>query len=1820
MNLLLTIKKSAKIISAFLLFFFATLPALQAENFAIKFSGASQNIDLGSNAAVLGKNFSIVLWVKPQNASSWHMAIGNHSGGMNARAPWITIQAETNVEFGFGTGTDRIVKKTDNILNAGQWNHMAMTYNGTKLTLYVNGEEKNSISTTATPAQTAVRYIGGCCDEYFSGTIDEVSIWNSTLTATNIQNLMYTHPAETASGLLHYFNFENNTIDQVSKNTATNNGGTFELNEEMTPMSLVQIYPFQMGINSAAPGETNTFLGAANIRTINRIQPLSLNSLNIKITGTANISSVKSIKLWSSGNSSVFFNRTLVAEFSTISPEMQLAVNHELVQGDNYLWITADIDANSATDQTLDIEINSATFSNSETLVPANKSPEGYTRIVTNSKKAIRFNGTSNSYADFGTRAVAAPNNFTLEFDIYPASTSTRFQGVIGNDPGSANTRALSVYVTNTTALEIGFGTNAWNPSTTPSLLRLNRWNHVAVSFDGTDLKVYIDGVLKFTDSRYAGKTPVSTPIRYIGKTTDTFEGMLDEIRIWNVARTAEEIEQNRKNTLAGTESGLIGYWNFDGATNPVPDLSANDNHATVYGATFESNGFEAASANPSINKLEVGSIRYAAPEVNVTASTPGRLEWKVISADRQINLYSFLHREYYITQGQTDIPHAGVPFTFSAPALPNGSYKIYAVLYTENAQTALFSSTAFTVTEGIQEWDTHLINSVNREKPHATMVSFDNVNQLRTLSREASPWVQSLNGNWKFKWVERPDLAPEGFEATDYDISSWNTIPVPGNWERNGYGYPIYVNARYPFPANPPYAPKNYNPVGAYKHTFNVDASWVADRNVIIHFGSINSAAYLWINGKYVGYSEDTKTPAEWDITEYLVAGENELALKVYRWSSGSYLECQDFWRMSGIQRDVYLHAVPRTHIRDFFVKGGLDSNYQNGILTVDVEIEDKRENTLAAQYEVEMSLLDTMGNVITKQNKAITYNPENINTISFEAQIANPAKWTAETPNLYQLALTLKDNAGKTLQVVGSKTGFRSIEIKNAQVLVNGQPVLFKGFDRVEVDEHNGQVVNRGTMLKDILLMKQNNVNAVRTAHYPNDPYWYELCDKYGLYMVDEANIESHGMGYGDASLAKVPSWEAAHIYRLRNMVERDKNHPAIIFWSMGNEAGDGVNFAAGYNWIHNRDNTRPVQYERAIEGANTDIMCPMYPSPGEVENYGKNTNKTKPYIMCEYNHAMGNSMGQLVDYWNIIEKYPNLQGGFIWDWVDQGLAETDSQNNKYWGWGGDYEPSGVSHDGNFLMNGVLNPDRTGKPSLMEVKKVYQNIKFFGANLLNGTFLIKNEFFFTNLNKFDIHWKIKAGETLVKSGIIQSPDIAARSSKQFAIDYSDIVPVPGSEYFIYFSAVTRQSENLVPAGHEIAFSQIKLPVYEDVASTPLSGMSSFTVSNTSSAVTITGEKFKVVLSKVSMNMSSYEFNGKNYISLGAIPEFWRAPTDNDFGNNMQNRCTVWKNTALSKTNKSTQVEQISEKELRVTFTYTVTNVSSTYRTIYTIFGNGEVVVDNSFEYGGTNLPYLPRFGMRFELSQELENVKYFGEGPFENYWDRKEASMVDVYENTVTGMFENYTSATENGNRTDTRWLALTADNGEGLLFSGMNTFDFSVLHNSIADLTQSYRGQIHKNQIVARPGVYLNIDYKQTGVGGIDSWGAWPMDKYILKAGNYAYKFKISPVEGNADYQRISVRKYDRNTALPATLPAMEVYAHPNPVKDMLHITLPETGAEKFSVKMIGTDGSLKYHETLNGSNNSIDMSSMGKGIYLLYIEATGFQTKVIKVSKN
>jgi len=1807
-----------KLIFLILSIFFSYLN-LFSENKAIRFSGQTQNVDLVNNAVSLGENFSFMLWVYPQNASDWHLAIGNHTNSYNTRAPWITINSNTNVEFGFGTGTDRVYKVAYGILTTGKWSHLAMTYNGTKLTLYVDGVEKSSINTTATPVSTKVQYIGGCCGEFFSGLIDEVSIWNTALSSTDINARMNQELVGNEAGLLRYYNFQNNTTDKVSNISATNNGGTFELNEAISPMIVQDVLPFQMGTYKALSGEKNVLLGGMNIRTQYANNPISIQKIALKLTGTLKSNGISSIKLYKSGSSADTLNAVFISDYTVGTDVINLATDMQLSTGNNYFWLKADLKSQLSADDTIDFELDSISFNRQKSIIPTIKNPAGQIVITQSANYALQFKGSSTSYVDFGTSAVATPSNFTLEFDIFPTSTNTGFQGVIGNSPSDNSSRSLCVYITNSTALEIGFGTTTWNPLTTSSILKLNKWNHVAITFDGTLMKVFVNGILKNSDNRFAGKTPNATPIRYIGKINDAFTGMLDEVRIWNVVRSEEQINATRKSHLTGAENGLIGYWNFDESTNPIPDISTNNNVGNVYNANFVRNTSSTELVTPLILDFRVGQVNGADVSVNVQTNTDGVLSWVVAPSSRAISVYNLKQQKHVYTGGNIDVKMAFSLNTFYVSYLPNGIYKLHALIENENGISELVSTESFTIVNGVNEWDTQWINSLYREKTHASMMSYDNVEDLMNKSKEESPYFQLLNGNWKFNWVEKPADKPVGFENVDYNISNWQNIPVPGNWERNGYGYPIYVNQPYPFPRNQPYAPKEYNPVGSYKHTFSVPDTWRTERNVIIHFGSINSAAYLWINGKYVGYSEDTKTPAEWDITEFLQAGENEIALQVYRWCSGSYLEDQDFWRMSGIQRDVYLHAVPKVHVRDFFVKSGLDNVYINGKLDVTVEIEDKRETPVNDTYSVEIKLLDKNGNEVFNQVKSINYQTGTSNSVRFLADISNPDKWTAETPNLYQIAITLKDKNGIIKQVVGAKTGFRSIEIKNAQVLVNGKPILIKGVNRVEVDEYKGQVVSKETMLKDITLMKQNNFNAVRSAHYPNDPYWYELCDKYGLYVVDEANIESHGYYHGSISLAKDYTWESAHMFRTVNMVERDKNHPSIIFWSLGNESGDGVNMTATYNWIHQRDNTRPVQYEQTGEGSNTDIFCPMYPEPSTIETYGKNNSKTKPLIMCEYNHAMGNSLGQHIDFWNIIEKYSNLQGGFIWDWVDQGLAETDNNGKKYWGWGGDYEPVGTYTDGNFLMNGVLYPDRTPKPSLYEAKKVQQNVKFEAVDLNNGIFRITNGFFFTNLNKYQLDWSIKANGKSIKNGSINQPEVEPQATKQISLDYADIKIDAGVEYFIYFSVKTLTQENLIPAGHEIAYGQFLLPLNASVAKTNIGSMDAITHINNTDNVVVSGSKFNITFSKLNMNISSYEYNGKTYIVSGGVPEFWRAPTDNDFGNNMPSNCSVWKNTSNNKSELSTTVDVISAKEIKLTFRYKLTNVSSIYTTIYTIYGNGEVIVDNTFTYGGSGLSYLPRFGMKFEIAVGFDKVKYFGKGPFENYFDRNTAALIDEYQSTVTGMYEPYPSPGENGNHTDTRWLALTDDNGNGLQISGLSTFDFSVLHFSATDLTQPSRGDWHVNELTPKETVFLNVDYKQTGVGGINSWGALPMDKYILYPKNYAYKFKISPIESGANNYEISKREYEKSTGIDA-LSKLKVNAYPNPVGDRLQVEIPGEMYGAVNLKLFGADGILITEMQTTQAKLSIDLSKLSRGIYFLKVTNNNNQPKLIKLTKK
>jgi beta-galactosidase len=1038
-------------------------------------------------------------------------------------------------------------------------------------------------------------------------------------------------------------------------------------------------------------------------------------------------------------------------------------------------------------------------------------------------------------------------------------------------------------------------------------------------------------------------------------------------------------------------------------------------------------------------------------------------------------------------------------------------------------------------------------ITGINNLPPHASKVPFPDTKSFTGKKSIESPWCESLNGNWKFSWSKNPNERPVDFYKQGYDVSSWKEIPVPSDWQMQGYDYPIYTNVQYPFRADPPivskdynvpsikdikpeeqlrkddsqtssradppYIPKAYNPVGSYKQNFTVPADW-KDKRIVLHFGGVNSAAYYWLNGVKLGYSEDSKTPVEFDITNNLKEGENSLAVEVYRWSDGSYLEDQDFFRLSGIERDVYVYATPRIHIYDYFVKTDLINNYTDAVLSVTVDLKNYFPDLKSGDYTIELKLTDKNNAIVYSGTQKALINLKEATQVTFQNTIKSPLKWTAETPNLYQLALSVK-NKGKEVEVVGAKIGFREVEIIKGQLCINGKPIYIKGVNRHEHDEKTGHVISEAGMLKDIELLKQYNLNAVRTCHYPDDPRWYELCDEYGIYLVDEANIESHGMGYDlNKTLGNNPEWLKAHLDRTIRMVERDKNHPSVIIWSLGNEAGNGSNFMATYDWIKKRDTSRPVQYERAEMGRNTDIVCPMYMPASQMENYAKKYTD-RPLIQCEYAHAMGNSVGDFQDYWDVIERYPILQGGFIWDWVDQGIAQYDKNGKKYWAYGGDFGPAGVPSDNNFCSNGIVSPDRRPHPTLYEVKKVYQNVKFRAIDLASGLFEIKNGFIFTDLNNYDFNFTIEENGMPVKSGVIPAISAAPGEVKVISISLNDLSIKPNCEYFITIRALQRTAEKMIPSGHIIAYEQFKLPF---ISTIPVASKSNglLTYSNSTAGITISGKNFVIAFDSLGW-LSSYKSEGTEMIQSALTPNFWRAPNDNDYGNNMQNRLKVWKNAAADFKIITIIARQVSPEIIEVLALYDIPTVKGTWEAIYAISGDGQIDVKNMFFTADKSLPEIPRIGMRMRLNAEYSNMSYFGRGPWENYSDRYTSALVSKYSEKVGDQYFLYVRPQENNYHTDVRWFALTNENGKGLMVAGKPTFCTSALNNAMEDFDDGEKkDQRHINDIVPRDFVEWCIDYKQMGVGGDNSWGARPLDKYLLFPGEYKYEFVIMPVK--------------------------------------------------------------------------------------------------------
>jgi beta-galactosidase len=1211
-------------------------------------------------------------------------------------------------------------------------------------------------------------------------------------------------------------------------------------------------------------------------------------------------------------------------------------------------------------------------------------------------------------------------------------------------------------------------------------------------------------------------------------------------------------------------------------------------------------------------------------------------------------------------------------------------------------------------------------------------------IHYVNNTERAKSPFYRSLNGDWKYHYATNHTGRIPDFWKPEFDDKAWRTIPVPGNVEMFGYGNPIYVNIRYPWTwhgvePNPPFVPEDdpNNTVNSYRRTFTVPKEW-AGRKVLLTFDGVNSFFFLWVNGQKIGIGKDSRTPVEFDVTPYLKPGENLLAVENFRWSDGSYLEDQDMWRMSGIFRDVYLWSPPNVHIRDFEIKTDLDAQYHdaqfNGRISL---INYGKEPSLVVLH---VDLLDPNGRSVLAPAIQRTVAPGAEEVVEGIAPVPDPLKRTAETPNLYKLLLTLKDSAGKILEVIPVNVGFRKVEIRDGNLLVNGQRILIKGVNRHEFDPDRGQAITVEGMEKDIQTMKQFNVNAMRCSHYPNQPAWYDLCDRYGIYLIDEANIESHGMGYGARTLAKVPEWADAHMNRTVRMVERDKNHPSIIIWSLGNEAGDGPNFEATSKWIHGRDPSRPVHYERAEMRPHTDIVCPMYPRPPELARYAAQTNAARPYIMCEYEHAMGNGSGDFWSYWNQIYSKPYLQGGFIWDWVDQGLrhpipprwelkdrsahslevsvwrgeliegmlggpvrlpevsylditgpftleaavkpeasgghsclvskgdtqwalqvvqgnkleffvydankdrswvtvqaslptnwignwhraggvfdgkelrlyldgqrvgatpfagkvasaaypveiggnaeqpdrvasglvreariynralSDAEMANAKrgsdsalalwlkldeakkqpppagkfFWAYGGDYGPPGIASDDNFCCNGLVTPDRQPHPGLFYVKHVYQYIHCrpvslatnaleqarskSGANYLTRRFSFEVSNFYDFLNLKDVangHWRLIGDGQELQRGDLPELDVEPHRARQFEVTAPRRGPEPGVEYFLQLAFNLKRDQPWAKAGHEIAWSEFKLP---DAAPAPTVAASSLpkpTFSEKGSTVLVSGRNFQLTFDKGSGALKSWRYQNVELVNSPLRPDFWRAQTDNDRGRNMGRSQGTWHTAHLGAEcrNCSASADEGAHTVVVKTAQF-LPKVSAEWETTYTVYGSGEVEVNAHFKPGNTNLPKLVRLGIQMTLPAGFERIAWLGPGPQESYCDRKDAHF-GLYSGTVEEQFfPDYTEPGESGNKVDVRWLALMNGKGAGLLAIGEPWLSANASHYGTDDMNSGR----HAFELPRRNYITLDLDLKQQGVGGDDSWGAWPHDTFLIPCQEYSYSFRLKPL---------------------------------------------------------------------------------------------------------
>ena len=1067
-------------------------------------------------------------------------------------------------------------------------------------------------------------------------------------------------------------------------------------------------------------------------------------------------------------------------------------------------------------------------------------------------------------------------------------------------------------------------------------------------------------------------------------------------------------------------------------------------------------------------------------------------------------------------------------------------------------------------------DWENPQVVGINKLPAHVPLIPYPSETMALTGLREQSPYFQLLNGRWSFQLAANPLAAPADFHQPDFDASAWPRLEVPGHWMLQGYDKPIYTNHKMPIPPDPPHVPQDDNPTGLYRAAFTIPADW-QDRQIIICFEGVESAFYLWVNGHKVGYSQDSRLPAEFDLTPYVRPGDNSLAVMVIRWSAGSYLEDQDHWWLAGIYRNVYLYAVPKVHLFDIFARTEFDSAYRNALLKVRARLNladwpappagsERRLVAALPGYRVELSLFDAKNQPVLAEPLAqpIQVADWTVNRVDFVQPVASPRLWSAETPYLYTLVLALKDDRGQTIEAQRCKIGFRQVEIKGRELLINGRPVILKGVNRHDFDDRRGKALTLETMLADVRLMKQFNFNTVRAAHYPNDSRFYELCDQYGLYVIDEANIECHAF-YN--KLPHEPQWSAAFMARFQRMVERDKNHPSVIMWSLGNESGYGPVHDAMAGWARGYDPTRPIHYEGATSQFSvltnsdrleydhnptaaeeeqarrrswqmghraSDVCSTMYPTVDHIIAYAQEPANNRPLIMCEFAHSMGNSTGNLKEYWDAVETYHGLQGGFIWDWVDQGLLKIDDHGQRYWAYGGDFGDE--INDLNFCINGLIWPDRTPHPAMFECKKVFQPVAVKPVDLAAGQVEIVNKRYFTDLSDLHATWELAVDGVIVQQGDLPRLDIPPQTGRIVVIPYRQPDLPPGAEGWLTVHFRLAEETRWAEAGHEVAWEQFKLPLASPEPPILLSNqLPPLEVLNSQDAatITITGQNFGLVFDREAGQITSFTFRGRELLATGPRLNAWRAATDNDgFKAHPQREGKLlgqWLAAGLDRLDYRTDsvsfrqvAPQVAQIEARTLVRAAGAPAGFVHRHTYTIYGHGDILIDHLIE-AEAGLPPLPRLGLSLTLRPGFEQFTWYGRGPHENYIDRNAGAAIGLYHSSVDDQYIPYIMPQENGNKTDVRWLALTDPQGQGagLLVVGQPPLEVSVSHYSAADLYRAF----HTNELVRRPEVILNLDYRQCGLGGA-SCGPGTLPPYLVLPGTYQFSVRLRPFVAAAE----------------------------------------------------------------------------------------------------